>query len=457
MDQYQARSRRPFSAGPAFPHLPRAATWAAISSSTGWNNDYISHHDGSKAHERGHRRTKRPQPTESRQHRAHRNREGAASSFTAAMPLPESSISVPNGAEREMELTSTTRVGEHGDVRQSASFGFNYGKLKSVTGINFRHTDGWRNTDMQWDQNQLKPGSTMLTVNRSSTSTLFRESGMGVKQKTEPHRRRNVLRTLGDVRTARGSTSAQRLLLPQLYFCRRKQVQAERAQPPSPPTSYGRYGYFYDYKLKDITDYFKDGDRITYYPGQRIKQSIQQQVLAQVKRYLLLRRPAHPQYRHRVPVQPSGIAPHHIAGDIASVYTLAAYAQEEWTATSNLILTAGVRGTQHKETGLNLSPKVSALYKAGNFNLRASYAMGFKAPTIKELYYEHTGSIGGSSLTAYHGNTDLKAQNLTIHFHQRGVCRKQVPGEPDRICQLHPQHDRAGRDKKSPPKKSSSK
>ena len=36
--------------------------------------------------------------------------------------------------------------------------------------------------------------------------------------------------------------------------------------------------------------------------------------------------------------------------------------------------------------------------------------MGFKAPTIKELYYEHTGSIGGSSLTAYHGNTDLKAQ-----------------------------------------------
>ena len=103
-------------------------------------------------------------------------------------------------------------------------------------------------------------------------------------------------------------------------------------------------------------------------------------------------------------------SPHHIAGDLASVYTLAAYAQEEWTATDSFILTAGVRGTQHKETGLNLSPKVSALYKAGDFNLRASYAMGFKAPTIKELYYEYTGSIGGGSLTAYHGNTGLKAQ-----------------------------------------------
>ena len=110
-----------------------------------------------------------------------------------------------------------------------------------------------------------------------------------------------------------------------------------------------------------------------------------------------------------------------------------------------------MRGTQHKETGLNLSPKVSALYKAGDFNLRASYAMGFKAPTIKELYYEYTGSISGGSLTAYHGNTGLKGANLTIRFRQRGIRGEQVPGEPDRLRQLHPQHDRAGRDKKSPP------
>ena len=159
-------------------------------------------------------------------------------------------------------------------------------------------------------------------------------------------------------------------------------------------------------RIKEYADRYPSA---TYYPGQRIKQSIQQQVLAQVKGIFyfgdrhILNTGIEYQYNRLE-------SPHHIAGDIASVYTLAAYAQEEWTATSNLILTAGVRGTQHKETGLNLSPKVSALYKAGNFNLRASYAMGFKAPTIKELYYEHTGSIGGSSLTAYHGNTDLKAQ-----------------------------------------------
>ena len=34
-------------------------------------------------------------------------------------------------------------------------------------------------------------------------------------------------------------------------------------------------------------------------------------------------------------------SPHHIDGDRASVYTLAAYIQEEWTARENLVLTAG--------------------------------------------------------------------------------------------------------------------
>ena len=288
---------------------------------------------------------------------------GAASSLYGSDAIAGVINIITKQSREKMELTNTTRVGEHGDVRQSTSFGFSYGKLKSVTGINFRHTDGWRNTNMQWDQNQLKSGSTMLTVNRSSNYTF----AAGSRYKLNG---RNYL---------------------------------------TADLSYGRYGYFYDYKLKDITDYFKDGDRITYYPGQRIKQSIQQQVLAQVKGIFyfgdrhILNTGIEYQYNRLE-------SPHHIAGDLASVYTLAAYAQEEWTATDSFILTAGVRGTQHKETGLNLSPKVSALYKAGDFNLRASYAMGFKAPTIKELYYEYTGSIGGGSLTAYHGNTGLKAQ-----------------------------------------------
>lgn len=103
-------------------------------------------------------------------------------------------------------------------------------------------------------------------------------------------------------------------------------------------------------------------------------------------------------------------SPHHIDGDRASVYTLAAYAQEEWTAADDVVLTAGARGTVHKETGFNLSPKIAVLYNKGDFRLRASYALGYKSPTVKELYYNYTATLGGGSLTAYHGNKDLKAQ-----------------------------------------------
>lgn len=335
---------------------------------------------------------------------------GAASSLYGSDAIAGVINIITKRNREKMELTSTTRVGQHGDVRESTSFGISLGKLKSVTGVNVRHTDGWRNTDMQWDQNQLKSGSTMLTVNRSTNYTLSENLEWQVNKKLNltaeaTYYERWVMRSHGAWK-----------YLPNDFYYRNYTFDAgskyklNRRNYITADLTYGRYGYFYDYKLKDITDYFKDGDRITYYPGQRIKQSIQQQVLAQAKGIF---------YFGEQHILNTGIeyqynrleSPHHIKNDLASVYTLAAYAQEEWTATPCLILTAGARATQHKETGLNISPKISGLYKAGDFNLRASYAMGFKAPTIKELYYNYTGSIGGGSLTAYHGNTDLKAQS----------------------------------------------
>lgn len=335
---------------------------------------------------------------------------GAASSLYGSDAIAGVINIITKRNREKMELTSTTRVGQHGDVRESTSFGISLGKLKSVTGINFRHTDGWRNTDMQWDQNQLKSGSSMLTVNRSTNYTLSENLEWQVNKKLNltaeaTYYERWVMRSHG----------AWKYLPNDFYyrnytFAAGSKYKLNRRNYITADLTYGRYGYFYDYKLKDITDYFKDGDRITYYPGQRIKQSIQQQVLAQAKGIF---------YFGEQHILNTGIeyqynrleSPHHIKNDLASVYTLAVYAQEEWTATPCLILTAGARATQHKETGLNISPKISGLYKAGDFNLRASYAMGFKAPTIKELYYNYTGSIGGGSLTAYHGNTDLKAQS----------------------------------------------
>lgn len=338
---------------------------------------------------------------------------GAASSLYGSDAIAGVINIITKRNREKMELTNTTRVGEHGDVRQSTSFGFNHGKLKSVTGINFRHTDGWRNTDMQWDQNQLKSGSTLLTVNRSTNYTLSENLEWKVNKRLDlnaeaTYYQRWVMRSHGQWKYL-----ANDFYYNNYTFTAGGKYKLNSRNYVTADLSYGRFGYFYDYKLNEYTDYYEDGDRhkhITYYAGQRIKQSIQQQLLAQLKGIF---------YFGEQHILNAGIeyqynlleSPHHIDGDLASIYSLAAYAQEEWTVTNRLILTAGVRGTYYKETGFNISPKISALYKVNDFiNLRASYALGYKTPSIKELYYNYTGSIGGGALTAYHGNTDLKAQ-----------------------------------------------
>lgn len=338
---------------------------------------------------------------------------GAASSLYGSDAIAGVINIITKRNREKIELTNTSRVGGYGDILQSTSFGFNYGKLKSVTGINFRHTDGWQNTDLQWDQNQLKSGSTMLTVNRSSNYTLSENLEWQVNRKLNltaegTYYERWVMRTHGPWKYQPNDFYYRNYTLAmgsRYNFGKRNYLTAD--------LSYGRYGYFYDYKLNEHTDYFLDNDRherITYFAGQRIKQSIQKQLLGQVKSvfYLgehhILNTGIEYQYNHLE-------SPHHINGDRASVYTLAAYIQEEWTARENMVFTAGVRGTQHKETGLNFSPKISGLYKPGKYiNLRVSYALGYKSPTIKELYYNYTGIIGGGAMTAYHGNTELKAQ-----------------------------------------------
>lgn len=334
---------------------------------------------------------------------------GAASSLYGSDAIAGVINIITKKHHDKTEFTSTSRVGAYGDVRESASLGLTIGQVKSMTGVNFHHTDGWRNTDLQWNQQQLKPGSTMKTVNRSTNYTLTENLDWNVNDRLSltasgSYYERWVVRPHGP-----WSYLPNDFYYRNYGFAAGGKYRLGGRNYLTADLSYDRYGYFYDYKLQEVTDYFKDGDRITYFPGQRIKQSVQRQVLGQAKGVFyigdrhLLNTGFEYLYNHLE-------SPHHIDGDRASVYTLAAYAQEEWTAADDVVLTAGARGTVHKETGFNLSPKIAVLYNKGDFRLRASYALGYKSPTVKELYYNYTATLGGGSLTAYHGNKDLKAQ-----------------------------------------------
>ncbi len=89
-------------------------------------------------------------------------------------------------------------------------------------------------------------------------------------------------------------------------------------------------------------------------------------------------------------------------------HTADAFAQFDWNPLEKINVIAGLRFDYFSEAKLShLSPKLGLMYKMGNYSLRGSYAGGFRAPTLKEMYMNfYMGNI-----FMIYGNPDLKAES----------------------------------------------
>lgn len=72
--------------------------------------------------------------------------------------------------------------------------------------------------------------------------------------------------------------------------------------------------------------------------------------------------------------------------DKETAYTLALFAQDEIRLADKLQALVGLRYIYHENFHSHATPNVALMYKPGNFRLRASYAAGFRTPTLSELY-----------------------------------------------------------------------
>lgn len=84
------------------------------------------------------------------------------------------------------------------------------------------------------------------------------------------------------------------------------------------------------------------------------------------------------------------------------------YLQEDWKMTERFNVVLGLRSDCHSEYGMHTSPKVSLMYRLGDFTLRGGYGMGFRIPTLKELHAEY--NMGGLGVFMIYGNSDLKPE-----------------------------------------------
>ncbi|MCH3995587.1 MAG: TonB-dependent receptor [Prevotella sp.] len=88
-------------------------------------------------------------------------------------------------------------------------------------------------------------------------------------------------------------------------------------------------------------------------------------------------------------------------------YTVDGFAQFDWNITHHLNLLGGMRYDYFSEASMDhLSTKLALMYKFPFLRLRASYAGGFRAPSLKEMYM----NFDMASIFTIYGNKDLKPE-----------------------------------------------
>ena len=310
-------------------------------------------------------------------------------------------------------IENTSRGGSYGEFRQSNTAQIKVGKFTSSTNFQLKHSDGWQNTTYE-DPNRYE-----YPITNSINKTVNRYTDWQVAQRFD-YQATKDLSLYAD-----GSFYRKRIYRPcgvpdyKTYdFLYRNssvatggKLKLKNSNSIMLDVNYDSHAYYYMYTRETWDKEYDDSGKeisFPYFPGDKGLQSDQSRLLLQLKGIFNL------PYFNRLSVGTDTEinwldAPRRLdEKDQVSDYTTSFYAQDEWTPIERLNITAGGRLTVNQNFGVRITPKVSALYKLGAFNLRATYSEGFKTPTLKELHYRYIRQMSIISLNL--GNTELDPQ-----------------------------------------------
>lgn len=310
-------------------------------------------------------------------------------------------------------IENTSRGGSYGEFRQSNTVQFKVGKFTSSTNFQLKHSDGWQNTTYE-DPNRYE-----YPITNSINKTVNRYTDWQVAQRFD-YQATKDLSLYAD-----GSFYRKRIYRPcgvpdyKTYdFLYRNssvatggKLKLKNSNSIMLDVNYDSHAYYYMYTRETWDKEYDDSGKeisFPYFPGDKGLQSDQSRLLLQLKGIFNL------PYFNRLSVGTDTEinwldAPRRLdEKDQVSDYTTSFYAQDEWTPIERLNITVGGRLTVNQNFGVRITPKVSALYKLGAFNLRATYSEGFKTPTLKELHYRYIRQMSIISLNL--GNTELDPQ-----------------------------------------------
>ncbi len=292
-------------------------------------------------------------------------------------------------SNQKVHVSNASRIRSFNTWQQNNALDLNIGKLSSRTSFTKKHSDGWQLSKYELDDDKLVETEAQAQIEYDDY-TISQHLDYDITKKLSVY--------------AEGS-----------YY------EKDRFRPQS----VGKYGYYFE----DVTlgagakylinqrdfitlDYHNDHNKYYYRYNQEYKDYAKgdlsinnDQQLSNVQLKYIKSISKNNKLSLGADYLNEKMVSDRVIGGEADVNTYAFLAQDELKFFENLNIVAGARLVKHEEFGTALIPKVSALYRWNKINLRGTYGLGYKAPTLKELYYEyHKGS------TVYMGNTDLDPQ-----------------------------------------------
>lgn len=342
--------------------------------------------------------------------------------------------------EKGFLLDNTTRYGSHNDLRQHNTFAFNLRKVGSQTKFQMQRNDGWQNTAREFAEGTILTDSKNKTVNEfrnwqlaerltyqpSKNLELYAEGSYYIKHICRPRKGNHPSCDVYtyDLRYNNASASmGGKLYLGNGNGKVKSDSNTSRKNYLTLDVDWNKHAYFYDYTEKTYENVLLKGEKYgplngTWYsvpmmPGQSKLQSDQQRVMTQLKGifYLPYENTLHAGVEYRYDYLN---APDRTETGTADDWTTALYVQDEFDKLKWLNVTAGLRMVGNRNFGVRLTPKVSAMFSAGDFRFRLGWSQGFKTPTVKELHYRYLHVMGSSTFFNI-GNRNLNPQTSNYY------------------------------------------
>ncbi len=321
---------------------------------------------------------------------------GGASSLYGSEAMGGVINIITNTPQNKVDLVSATRISEYGQFNQNTNVGFKLGKFVSQTTYQRRQTEGWQLSKYEI-KSLSKPTRDTLVETGKQAMAAYHSNTVSQKFVYNPTKKMSIY-TKGvyfDKKTDRPYADYAYDMFYKDYnfslggdYHFRKHVNYITFD-----SYYDNYEYYKDYLKK--SGKFEAGDR-DMTKRQRLFNTTAKGVFSLGDNNKLN---TGLDFMNEYMKNPESLA------ESKSAYSIAFYAQDEIKVIERLSVVAGFRLLHHETFKNKFTPKLSAMYALDHFNFRASYAAGFRAPNLQELYYDKT-----SGSTVSQGNIDLKPE-----------------------------------------------